>query len=371
MQTGDHMRINGNSTAYRINNNLLNSENALQLSMTRLSSGNKLNNPGDDPAGYAISSVMRAQIEGLKKATNNANDGIAVIETAEGAVAEMQSMIQRMNELAVQASNGTVTSADRNAIQEEVQALCSEIKRIASETDFNSQPLLDGTFEEKGYTDSAKVKVYSYSEETRVGAYDFTFTKGADGKIAVTGSDLDKLTTNANVESDTNGNVSIKSSDGTEINFKIDPTQFVTGTNYNVNVDITGIGAMRLQIGANEGQVLELSIPELSLDKMGLTGIDCTNADNAKAAIDKLSDALDYSSEVRSKFGAYRNRLDHAIASLDVTSENMTASYSQLVDTDMAEEMTEYTTLQVLQQAGTTMLAQANEFPQQALQLLQ
>ena len=365
------MKICSNTTALKANNYLLRSENSLQKSISKLSSGYKLNHASDNPSGYAISSIMRAQIEGLKRATNNANDGISVIETAEGAVAEMQSMIQRMTQLATQAANGTNTSADRAAIQEEVNALCREITRLAKETDFNSQSLLDGNYELRGYTNLEDVKVMSYSDTTRTGKYDLTLTKNDDGTFSVGGSDLSKLTTNPTVTTE-DGYVSITANDGTDIKLKIkDYETMAAGTTQDLSLDLTGIGSMRLQIGANEGQVLELSIPEVSLEKMGLQGIDCTTTEGAKAALSQASDALDYTSMVRSKFGAYQNRLDHAIASLDVTSENMNSAYSQIVDVDMAEEMTEYTKLQVLQQAGTSMLAQANEFPQQALQLLQ
>lgn len=364
------MKINNNSTALLTNNYLMKSENSLQKSIGRLSSGYKINKPGDNPSGYAISSKMRSQIDCLTKATGNATDGVSVIETAEGAVAEIQSMIQRMNQLAVQSANGTNTTADRNAIQTEVKALCSEISRLAVDTEFNTQPLIDGNFELKGYTDNAKVKVQYYSDETRDGDYTINISKDATGVYTIPQADLNKIAPNA-IVSQQGDLITIEALDGTEIKLDLAEDAIASGGTAAVKLDLTGIGAMRLQIGANEGQILELSIPEISLKKMGLEGIDCTTAEGAKRGIGQLTEALSYTSMVRSKLGAYQNRLDHAIASLDVTSENMTSSYSRITDTDMAKEMTEYTRLQVLQQAGTSMLAQANEFPQQALQLLQ
>ncbi len=364
------MKINNNSTAVLTASYLLRSENQLQKSIGKLSSGYKINKPGDAPAGYAISTKMKAQIDGLEKATNNATNGISVIETAEGALTEIQAMIQRMNQLAVQAANGTNTSADRAAVQEEVTALCSEITRLAKETEFNTQSLIDGSFELKGYTDNVQVKVQYYSDETRPNKYALNISRAADGTFSIPAADLNKIAPNAEVSQE--GNIlTISALDGTEIRLDMSDVSNATPYTLAVNTDITGIGAMRLQIGANEGQVIALSIPEVSLEKMDLEDIDCTTIAGAKKAIGQLESALSYTSMVRSKMGAYQNRLDHAIASLDVTSENMTSSYSRIVDTDMAEEMTEYTRLQVLQQAGTSMLAQANEFPQQALQLLQ
>ena len=144
-----------------------------------------------------------------------------------------------------------------------------------------------------------------------------------------------------------------------------------TTTYADLAVDLTCIGDMRLQIGANEGQILEIRIPEVSLENMGIADIDVCTAESAADALDRIAGAIKYVSSVRSRLGAYQNRLESTVGSLDITSENMTASYSRIMDVDMAEEMTEYTKNQVLTQAGTSMLAQANERPSQVLQLLQ
>ena len=153
---------------------------------------------------------------------------------------------------------------------------------------------------------------------------------------------------------------------------KIDVSKMAVGTQYTgVEVDVTGIGAMRLQIGSNEGQILGVRIPEISLENLGLENIDVSTAEGAADALSRMENANAYISSVRSRLGAYQNRLESSINSLDITSENMTAAYSRIMDVDMAEEMTNYTTYQVMTQAGTSMLAQANERPSQVLQLLQ
>lgn len=508
------MKINNNMTAVIAGNYLMRSEQSLRSSTERLSSGYKLNAAKDNPAGYAISSYMRAQLYALEKANDNANDGIAVIETAEGAVAEIQDMIQRMNELAVQAATGTMSDSDRKAVQEEVNALKEEMERMAKETDFNTMPLLDGTFENKGYTDNVNVKAQYYSDYTKTGKYvfhispvvdnngnavldangdyagytlvdpvtntmtaieawddktgaiipgktltdnptinyfeskgyaltdgvtiksyssdtklgDFTFNIEEDPSggytIAPDDKGLKKLTDEAatitsEVQADGTWDLLITAADGTDLRMNIDPNTFTatpqevevkltglgvmndghhmivkstdgTEVHLKINkeafpaavatppiptidvvVDFTGIGAMRLQIGGNEGQILALSIPEISLEKAGIADLDCSTKEGAYEGIKQLDYALSYTNSIRAKLGAYQNRLEHIIASLDITEENLTNSYANIVDTDMAEEMTEYTRLQVMQQAGTTMLAQANEYPQKALQLLQ
>ena len=138
-----------------------------------------------------------------------------------------------------------------------------------------------------------------------------------------------------------------------------------------LELDVTGIGAMDTQIGANEGQILEIRIPEISLQRLGITNTDVTTQEKSTDAIDTVKHAILYVSDARSRLGAYQNRLEHTISNLDVTNENMTSSYSRIMDVDMAEEMTYYTTQQVVAQAATSMLAQANERPSQVLQLLQ
>ena len=468
------MKINSNITAYLTNDAYTTNEKRLTNATTRLSSGFKLNKAGDDPANFAISNKMRSQIDSLDKVTTNATTGTSVLETAESAMSEIQDMISRMSELATKAANGTMSSSDRSAIQQEVNELESEITRISNSTEFNGQNLLDGNFEYKGYCNTYdSVKVNSYSDETSAGVYSMvlSYTQSYDmdayslsgsvesvyktlypsvsevtadttatpAKYSVTvsstdsnGNDISNTYTFTEAELNAAGGkytaadgvvlepekvysykvaddpnqaaetvkgvrsatelfgdlttaaaqyttttktvggtdyVTVTSRNGSEVTLEVNDRDEINGNA--MEIDITGEGAMRLQVGIDQGEVMELSIPEMSLNKLNIDDLSVSNEKNATRAIDKLDDALAYVNSARSKIGAYENRLDNTVDYVDSTSENMSTSYSRLRDTDMAEEMTEYTNLQVLTQAGTSMLAQANQFPQQALQLLQ
>ncbi|OQA27367.1 MAG: Flagellin D [Firmicutes bacterium ADurb.Bin354] len=384
------MRINYNASAVVANKTLNNNDNLMSLSMQRLSSGLKINYAKDNPAGLAIANRMNAQIKGLGVGSSNTNDGISVVETADGALTEVTAVIQRINELAVKASTDTLTDDDRKIIQEEIDQLQKEIQRIAKDTEFNGQPLLDGTFDLKGYSSNTAVKVDYYTEDVDPGKYEINpaIFDGKDGNLSaadiaagLTGTafpDVTSLTGSAKAIKDINGNlvrteVTIKGTGNYELQFTCDSG--ATGT---TTLDLTGIGAMKIQTGANEGNELAIQIREISLNKMGIPNdpndperLDVSTQAGAEKGIVAAQTALAYVNSVRSKLGAYQNRLEHNAASVAVSEENMTASYSRIMDVDMAEEMTEYTTRQVLVQAGVSMLAQANERPQQVLQLLQ
>ena len=384
------MRINYNASAVVANKTLNNNDNLMSLSMQRLSSGLKINYAKDNPAGLAIANRMNAQIKGLGVGSSNTNDGISVVETADGALTEVTAVIQRINEVAVKASTDTLTDDDRKIIQEEIDQLQKEIQRIAKDTEFNGQPLLDGTFDLKGYSSNTEVKVDYYTEDVDPGKYEINpaIFDGKDGNLSaadiaagLTGTafpDVTSLTGSAKAIKDINGNlvrteVTIKGTGNYELQFTCDSG--ATGT---TTLDLTGIGAMKIQTGANEGNELAIQIREISLNKMGIPNdpndperLDVSTQAGAEKGIVAAQTALAYVNSVRSKLGAYQNRLEHNAASVAVSEENMTASYSRIMDVDMAEEMTEYTTRQVLVQAGVSMLAQANERPQQVLQLLQ
>lgn len=384
------MRINYNASAVVANKTLNNNDNLMSLSMQRLSSGLKINYAKDNPAGLAIANRMNAQIKGLGVGSSNTNDGISVVETADGALTEVTAVIQRINELAVKASTDTLTDDDRKIIQEEIDQLQKEIQRIAKDTEFNGQPLLDGTFDLKGYSSNTAVKVDYYTEDVDPGKYEINpaIFDGKDGNLSaadiaagLTGTafpDVTSLTGSAKAIKDINGNlvrteVIIKGTGNYELQFTCDSG--ATGT---TTLDLTGIGAMKIQTGANEGNELAIQIREISLNKMGIPNdpndperLDVSTQAGAEKGIVAAQKALAYVNSVRSKLGAYQNRLEHNAASVAVSEENMTSSYSRIMDVDMAEEMTEYTTRQVLVQAGVSMLAQANERPQQVLQLLQ
>ena len=377
------MRINYNAQAMRANTSLAKADNLLTQSLQRLSSGLKVSSAKQNPSGYAMSKRMNMQIEGLSTATQSANDGISIIETVDGALSEVHEMLQRLNELCVKAANGTMTDDDRSIIQSEVDQLKEEITRVSKTTEFNGQVLLDGTFDLKGYTTNNDVKVQYYSDQVQAQKYalkslDVTFN--ADGDItAVNPATITGGTgfpANATVSYE-NNRVMISGADDFEMILSITPPEITPpateGTKpfSKLTIDCTGTGALDMQIGANEGQSLAIRIPAVSLENMSIDKIHVRTADAAEASISKVESAIKFVSSVRSRLGAYQNRLEHTVNSLSVTSENMTKAYSGIVDVDMATEMTEYTSKQVISQAATSMLAQANERPSNVLQLLQ
>ena len=274
------MVVQHNMTAANANRQLGVTTSSQAKVSEKLSSGYKINRAADDAAGLTISEKMRSQIRGLTQASANAQDGISCVQTAEGALTEVHSMLQRMNELAVKAANGTNTSSDRAAIQKEVQALGDEISRVAQSTQFNTMNLLDGSF--------------------------------------------------------------------------------------------TGI---KLQVGAANStqQVINLSIEAMSADllEVGTANLSVGTQAKALSAIDLINAAISTVSSQRSDLGAIQNRLEHTIANLDNVVENTTSAESEIRDTDMATTMVEYTKNNILSQAGTSMLAQANQANQNVLSLLQ
>lgn len=385
------MRINYNVTAMLTNNALSKSDNALSASLERLSSGLKINHAKDNPAGLAMAKRMNAQLEGLDAANDNASDGISIIEIADGAMSEVSAMLQRINELTVKAANGTSTDEDREIIQEEVDELKKEIERVKETTQFNGKNLLDGTFDVKGYTNDDKIKVSGFSEKTPRGFYTITSLTFEDELDADGNATGNKLVTDIQLGGNfpagvkavpdgvtetvaKNGFVTIKGSNGFEL--QLDLNDAPDGTvpvapKKSLDIEVTDVGPMRIQIGANEGQIIALEIPPVSLRNMGIEKIDVSTQAGAQNALGRMSGAIGFVSRIRGRLGAYQNRLESTVNSLDISTESMTAAYSRIMDADMAEEMTQYTTNQVLTQAGTSMLAQANERPSQVLQLLQ
>ena len=374
------MKVNSNIQAMFAQSILSANEEKMAKSTQKMSSGYKLNRAMDNPAGMAITNRMRAQLSSLERATKNSKNAINAIQTAEGALSEIESMLQRMNELSIQGSNGTMSSSDRLAIQEEVDQLVSEINRISKNTSYNSQNLLDGTQDLKAFSGLSKdISVRNYNELMDVGKYEISV--GADGlvkSLTKDGATIDiaaqEVVEFVDKDGKTTGySTKIHTANGAELTFE---TKGDSGAN-NVELDITGYGGMKIQVGAEEGQEIQVVIPEVSLrtlnfvDLDGNRTLDLRTEEGATKAISQIASAIDYVSAARSKLGAYQNRIENTVTNLDVTTENLTESYSTIKDIDMAEGMVEYTTLQVLIQAGTSMVAQANEQPQQALQLLQ
>lgn len=474
------MQINHNISAVIANNQLRKSENRITSSVERLSSGLKINRASDDPSGMAISQKMKTQIRGLDRANDNANDGISVLQTAEGALSEVHSMMQRMRELCVQAANGTYTPEDREAIQGEINGLKDEINRISNDTQFNKVGLLDGSIDKRGYTDMDGVSVITFSDVVEPDEYQFRVVAPANGGSAVatkatvsaslptgditadmegtvtingvivnieegdtpddvymkirdvaetvgvnvtkdssttftlqnneygsakhvelqwdnpqlgaafgfsttmpnvvtTGTSIDVMGTDTTIALigslntavyESNGTkVTITNAGGFKIELDIDPDQVTV--NETISMDIMDIGAMVLQIGANEGETMNVKIPAVNTYTLGLDHLNALSQPTSQEAIELLDSAIEMVSSVRSSIGAYQNRLEHAISNLETSSLNMENALSRIEDVDMAEEMTEYTASSVLEQAGTSVLAQANELPQTVLQLLQ
>ncbi|WP_153463195.1 MULTISPECIES: flagellin [Sediminibacillus] len=340
------MRINHNIAALNTHRQLSGNQNATQNSLEKLSSGLRINKAGDDAAGLAISEKMRGQIRGLDQAQSNAQDGISLIQTAEGAMNETHSILQRMRELAVQSSNDTNTDADRAELQKEVNQLSEELTRIADDTEFNTQKLLDGNFEGKFHIGANEDQNISLS----INAVDAeTLQVGQDFVTSGSGS---------------SSTITVGSGSGA-----------VTGTFYAKGDSIgSGSGAITVDEAgyyeASGNQILSAS--EAFADGTeGVKGIDISSQSGANSAIDTINSAIETVSAERSKLGAYQNRLEHTINNLGTSSENLTAAESRIRDVDMAKEMMAFTKNNILSQAAQSMLAQANQQPQGVLQLLQ
>ena len=306
----------------------------------------RINRAGDDAAGLAISEKMRGQIRGLKQAARNAQDGISLIQTAEGALNETHAILQRMRELATQASNDTNTAVDRAELQKEIDQLASEITRIADNTEFNTQNLLGGEFKAK-----------------------FHIGANADQNLELSiddmGSEALGVGTAFTASSDTES--------GTEKTFTITFTDAggndVTATWSDVDDNHEVAGYYTTDDNDNKQLVLVAS-KALDDGTTGVFGITITDQNSANSAITAINDAIETVSAERSKLGAYQNRLEHTIANLGTSAENLQAAESRIRDLDMAEEIMAFTKNNILQQAATAMLAQANMAPQSVLQLL-
>ena len=389
------MKVNYNVSAMIANNALQRNDTLLSESLERLSSGLKIANAKDNPSGLAMSRRMNSQIEGLGVANDSSNDAISIVQIADGSLSEIHAVLQRMGELSIQASNGTLEDSDREAIQAEVTLLKEELERMANTTEFNGQCILDGSFDLKGYAtvgsdpDSAvtdpKMQLLSYSDNIEAGKYTITgidvdylhvtgttgvdkqaifFRNGSENNIKIYRDGVEYMPTGiATINEDV---LTIADNSGREIRLQIDEL-----FNDTVQLELTGKGAMTMQVGANEGQVMDIRIPKVNLHALGLYNLDLANVDGARQGIESVKNAITAISGIRSRLGAYQNRLEHTVSNLDITVENMTSAYSRIMDVDMAEEMTTYSTQQVLSQAGTSMMAQANERPSQVLQLLQ
>jgi len=408
------MVVQHNLTAMNSNRMLGVTTSTQAKSTEKLSSGYKINRAADDAAGLSISEKMRKQIRGLTQASSNAQDGISAVQTAEGALNEVQDMLQRMNELAVKAANGTNSEDDRNYIQDEVNQLIKEIDRVSTTTKFNETYLLKGDDTNKATIANPAVTV----DETKAGddanKAIYTITMGVtapttDGAKSDVTMSLAGKTYSVTVEAgDTQENIADKfvnainadqldggaigkftaAKDGNNITLtaaKEGVDTLIKGENAEFNA--SGILTLDLHVGADStaDNQISVDIKQMSAGVLGLkTGkstttaaekdtllVNGSNDDNARKAIDTIASALQEVSKQRSALGAAQNRLEHTIANLDNVVENTTSAESSIRDTDMATEMVKYSNNNILAQAGQAMLAQANQSNQGVLSLLQ
>ncbi|MBV4416557.1 flagellin [Clostridium tyrobutyricum] len=401
------MIINHNLMANNALRNMnINSNNASKA-MEKLSSGLRINRAGDDAAGLAISEKMRGQINGLNQASSNAQDSISLIQTAEGALNETHSILQRMRTLAVQSSNDTNTTTDRTAIQSEINQLTNEIDRIGNTTEFNTKKLLNG--EVKGVNAEVKgtavinnnttltdLKISaSAGQATAIadkgkvnGAITVTrlnegTTIGTAGDYEVIGADGNKIAATGNLTFAT-GEITFKDgqiASGTDINILGSFANMKAGESFTIVLNkheaatTNTSNAITAQIGANSGQTMQIGIDDMRAAALGVRNAsgDAIKVDDkysANSAVSTIQNAIEKVSSQRSKLGAYQNRLEHTINNLGTSSENLTSAESRIRDVDMASEMSEYSKNNILSQAAQAMLAQANQQPQQVLQLL-
>jgi flagellin len=344
--------------------------------LEKLSSGYKINRAGDDAAGLAISEKMRGQINGLEQAQNNANDGISLIQTAEGGLNETHAILQRMRELAVQSANGTYDNEnDRANLDKEVTALREEIDRIAESTKFNGKTLLDGSIDGAvGTTTSVTTDNFGFTVDGLAAGSKIVVNSsgtGTNGIAFASGTLTITLDSGATFNQATvSGLVTAAAISGLSI------TVTTSGSVVSAN-DVSGVevnsAALTLQIGANgtDEEQVSLSVKDMGQSGLGLSTVNVKSAVDAKAAIKTIDDAINTVSSTRADLGALQNRLEHTVNNLGTTSENLTAAESRIRDVDMAKEMMEYTKNNILSQAAQAMLAQANQQPQGVLQLLQ
>nr|WP_304972654.1 flagellin [uncultured Schaedlerella sp.] len=351
------MVVQHNITAMNSNRMLGLTTAAQAKSTEKLSSGYKINRAADDAAGLSISEKMRRQIRGLTQASANAQDGISCVQTAEGALNEVQDMLQRMNELAVKGENGTLTSADRSYIQAEVKQLMSEIDRVQSTTTFNEQSLLDGSFSNKGLQVGAESGQHIGITISNMSTNEL-IAKAVNDKVTFGVANIDSTEEGTGVAT---GDLSLAGA--------TDSKKYVEGDNY-LTLDM-----LQKFYAFEKSDVVDTALTGAGTVKVTTTSttLDTTNAPTAAdfAALNAFAKhAIKDVSQQRSDLGAIQNRLEHTISNLDNIVENTTSAEAQIRDTDIATEMVRYANNNILQQAGTSMLSQANQSNQLALSLL-
>jgi len=377
------MRINHNISALNTYRQLSFNNTQTAKNLEKLSSGYRINRAGDDAAGLAISEKMRGQIRGLEMATKNAQDGISLIQTAEGALAETHSILQRMRELAVQAANDTNTDTDRFELQKEINQLAEELTRIGKNTEFNTKKLLDGSFSGTFHIGANSNQSISLSindmtaEALKVVAENAVVVAdgGTTNMDSSKNSGLDNLRGGSySVEVSSSGGVKLKAADGTVIGSGAVADNGSGATLTVLSGYLVDSTKTTIKIGVSDtdktsGKATLQGTISINVLEKG-QGISVMNQADADSAITTIQNALDRVSAERAKLGAYQNRLEHTINNLGASAENLTAAESRIRDVDMAKEMMEFTKNNILSQAAQAMLAQANQLPQGVLQLL-
>ena len=365
------LQINTNVNALNAYRNLTGTQGSMSTSLERLSSGLRINRAADDAAGLAISEKLRSQVNGLNQAQSNAQDGVSLIQTAEGALNETHAILQRMRTLAVQSSSDTNTDADREAIQKEVSALVKEIDGTTERTQFNGMNLLDGSFSGKQLQIGANQNQTMAVTISRMDAdgLGLKFTAAATATATSAGS-VASATVAGTAE--VNGTFSVKASASTAGSYDVfDSSGKSMGTVVAAGGAVTVTGANGETATVTLGAVTGAG-GSFTLTEAVATGdpIDLGTRAGAQDALAKIDSAIGKVSDQRAELGAIQNRLQHTIKNLGVSAENLAASESRIRDTDMAKEMTNFTRSQILQQAGVSMLAQANQSSQSVLKLL-
>jgi len=403
------LRINQNIAAMNAYRNLSVTDGQMARSLEKLSSGYRINRAADDAAGLSVSEGLRAQIGGLKTAVRNSQDGISVVQTAEGALTESHAILQRMRDLSVQAANGGSQDAQaQNAANTEFNQLKTELDRIANTTSFGTQKLLDGTFGGRASLTSASyaafttVAVSSTASDNQITLDDVVINgQQVDGIVATlpgTGGTTTYTTPAQYVNALNQGlrtALQAAGGNGDEVQFSVDADPNSTNVKFTLSganaftVNTEGSALTNLpaaaasstpsttggvfQVGANNtaNERIAVAINSMTASSLGIGGgVNLTSTTNAQDAVDAIDNAIKSVSNTRGQLGAFQNRFEHTINNLNVTVENLSSSESRIRDTDMAQEMVSFTRSQILSQAGTAMLAQANQAPQSVLSLL-
>jgi flagellin len=393
------LRINQNIAAQNAYRNLSITDGQMSKSLEKLSSGYRINRAADDAAGLSISEGLRSQVGGLKVAVRNAQDGISVAQTAEGAMNEVTSILQRMRDLSVQSANGGSNDNEaKAAAQKEFGQLNEELDRIGTTTSFGKSKLLDGSFGKAQEVAGTKQDPSTNALPTGNLSFEITDIAGTTLTTPITvnttgpgaGGSAKDVADSINTalkaalkaggyKGDEIAASAVVADDGSGYTFKLDGPKAFTLTDSGGGLATIGVTAAasatkanantgQFQVGANSGETLNISIGAISANTLGTSALDLTA--DPDAAIDALDTAIQTVSDQRATLGAYQNRFEHTINNLNVSVENLSASESRIRDTDMAQEMVSFTRNQILTQAGTSMLSQANQASQNVLSLL-